>query len=120
MILNFTQHKATQEQRDSGVVDSYECHQEYIGRLLTFDTIPSKKELQDRATECASIIQFLGFDKVMIGGAPFFMSYLEKALRDRGITPMYAFSTRVSSEVEQPDGSIRKVNVFNHIGFVEC
>ena len=47
------------------------------------------------------------------------MSALESALLDECITPMYAFSVRDSVEQTQPDGSVRKVNVFKHIGFVQ-
>jgi len=55
----------------------------------------------------------------MIGGAPFLMSALEDALVIAGITPLYAFSVRESVEAEQADGSVRKVAVFRHLGFVE-
>jgi len=42
------------------------------------------------------------------------------ALRDQGIEPVYAFSVRESIEQTQPDGSVRKVNVFRHAGFVDA
>ena len=54
----------------------------------------------------------------MIGGAPWLMSSIENALRDHRITPIYAFSVRESAEQVQPDGSVRKVNIFRHAGFV--
>lgn len=57
--------------------------------------------------------------KVMIGGAPFFTASLEHALKEKGIQPVYAFSKRVSTEIQQKDGSVEKVNVFKHLGFVE-
>lgn len=31
----------------------------------------------------------------------------------------YAYSERVSEEVHQPDGTVKKVNVFKHLGFFE-
>ena len=49
----------------------------------------------------------------------FFMGALEKAVRECGFTPVYAFSKRESEEIPQPDGSVRKVQVFRHCGFVE-
>jgi hypothetical protein len=55
----------------------------------------------------------------MIGGAPYLMGALEKALRECGFTPVYAFSKRESIDQPQPDGSVRKVAVFRHLGFVE-
>lgn len=30
---------------------------------------------------------------------------------------LYAYSERVSEEVHQPDGTVKKVNVFKHLGF---
>ena len=55
----------------------------------------------------------------MIGGAPWLMGTLETKLREYGIQPMYAFSRRESVEQKQPDGSVRKVNVFRHAGWVK-
>ena len=55
---------------------------------------------------------------VMIGGAPFFMESLATALRREGYCPVYAFSRRESVEQVQADGSVRKVAVFRHLGFV--
>lgn len=57
--------------------------------------------------------------KVLIGGAPFLMSELEGAFKGLNITPVYAFSKRESVERTLADGSIEKVVVFKHLGFVE-
>lgn len=46
------------------------------------------------------------------------MAPLETELSARRIEPVYAFSTRESVEQTQADGSVRKVNVFRHTGFV--
>lgn len=55
----------------------------------------------------------------MIGGAPFFMPFLEVALRKIGVIPFYAFSIRESIDEILPDGKIAKKSVFKHVGFVE-
>ena len=55
----------------------------------------------------------------MIGGAPYLMSALENALMAVGIKPLYSFSERVSMEETIADGTVRKTNVFRHVGFVE-
>ena len=57
--------------------------------------------------------------KAMIGGAPYLMAELEKALWNRGIEPVYSFSERKSVETEK-DGIVTKVNVFEHAGFVSA
>lgn len=118
-ILNLTQHNATPEQIEAGVVDMMVVDRERIIPLLTFDYLPSSYELQSRAKDIARITKSLGYKKAMIGGAPFFMAPLELRLRELGITPAYAFSRRDSVEETQPDGSVKKVNVFRHAGFIE-
>jgi hypothetical protein len=130
MILNLTQHTATQEQKAQLVVEPRMC-KDKIRELLTFEEIPSKEEIEARASELARIAaseashyagdtdNMIWITRVMIGGAPYLMSALEKALRECGFTPVYAFSRRESVEQPQPDGSVKKTAVFRHIGFVE-
>ena len=47
------------------------------------------------------------------------MAPLERELKKRGITPLYAFSLRESAEKVEADGSTTKMVVFRHKGFVE-
>ena len=52
----------------------------------------------------------------MVGGAPYLMAALTEYAP---IFPMlFAASDRVSEEVVQADGSVRKVNIFKHLGFI--
>ena len=115
-IANLTQHPATPEQQAAGVVPIARP----VSELLTFDTLPTREEMQERAEQLAEIVQQHGLRHGMIGGAPFFMAPLERALRSKGITPLYAFSRRESVETTEPDGSVRKTQVFRHLGFVEA
>lgn len=116
MIINLTQHKATKEQVEAGVVDLGPEQREELKRLLTFDTIPSGAEIHDRARHISHLA--LSFNKAMIGGAPYLMGPLERRLCQAGLDVLYAFSRRESEEVVTPDGSTKKVTVFRHIGFV--
>lgn len=130
MILNLTQHVVTPEQKAQLVVEPRMCKTE-IRELLTFEEIPSKEEIEARANKLAEIAvseanHYAGetdneiwITRVMIGGAPYLMGALEKAVKECGFTPVYAFSKRESEEIPQPDGSVRKVQVFRHCGFVE-
>ena len=130
MILNLTQHNATPEQKAQLVVEP-RMTKEKIRELLTFEEIPSKEEIEARAEKLAEIAaseanHYAGetdnkiwITRVMIGGAPYLMGALEKALREMGFQPVYAFSKRESVEQPQPDGSVKKTAVFRHIGFVE-
>ena len=128
MIINLTQHTATAEQMKSGVTDLTGDAAAIVRHLLTFDDIPTGADMDYRATKIAVIAgeRLAAEDRdtddterlAMIGGAPFFMTSLERALRWADIRPVYAFSVRDS--VEQPDGNggVRKINTFRHAGFV--
>ena len=120
-IVHLTQHNATNDQIDAGVFNVDYDHNEldYLRSLLTFDSIPAIEDMQQRADEIAKIALRTNAKKAMIGGAPFFMGYLETALKSVGIQPLYAFSQRVSVETTAEDGTVTKQNVFKHMGFVE-
>ena len=118
MILNLTQHQATADQVAAGVVNVNPEFKERLTAFLTFDTLPLAWEIEYAAELIAILALEHGATRAMIGGAPFLMPTLEKALIAEGIKPCYAFSERVSEEQAQTDGSVRKVNVFKHVGFV--
>ena len=115
-ILNLTQHEATQEQLQDGVVEP--SNKEMIKKLLTFEELPTSGILKTRAETIAMYAASTGHKSAMIGGAPYFMSYLEQALFAAGVRPLYAFSVRESVEINQTDGSMKKSVVFRHVGFV--
>lgn len=122
-MLNLTQHAATPEQLAAGVIDPTGAVAADIRELLTFDQLPSRQEIADRARHLADLARSVldredSGDAVMIGGAPYLMAALERALAAVGIEAHYAFSVRESVEQTQQDGSVRKVNIFRHAGFV--
>lgn len=121
MILNLTQHPATPEQLAAGVVDLPPSKRAELSMLLTFDTLPTRQDVDARATQIASLaLMYVDGEEpaVMIGGAPFLMSALEVAMDHVGITVVYAFSRRESVEEALPDGTVRKNALFRHAGFV--
>lgn len=120
MILNLTQHAATPEQLDAGVVNVSEDDKAKLTALLTFDTLPSRQDVAFRASDIAALAVSYHADCCMIGGAPFLMTALEIALQAHSIKPVYAFSQRVSIDAPQADGSVKKVAVFKHCGFVDA
>jgi len=129
-IGNLTQHSATPEQKAEGVWDLPEYLRQELSSAITFDEIPSPKEMAVRAQQVVAIFRG-GQDAIsqegmipvgitaMIGGAPYFMAPLERALMAAGIEPVYAFSRRESEDQPQTDGSVKKVMVFRHAGFVK-
>ena len=119
-VLNLTQHEATPDQLAAGVYEPPSPAKEIICRLLTFDNLPTLSDIVNRAAELAEIAAALSFwgQMVMIGGAPWLMGHLERWLRDRGLTPVYAFSKRVVKEEVLPNGEVRKTSSFVHEGFI--
>lgn len=116
-ILNLTQHIASQEQRAAGVIDPSPALKKQVQKLITFNSLPDANTVTGRALAVAGLVESLPeeFTAAMIGGAPFFMGALERALENIGITPMYAFSRRIVEESR--DGSEKRV-FFKHEGFV--
>lgn len=136
--MNLTQHAATADQLAAGVFDLPTEVLADLQSLLTFGDLPDEQEIRARAEQIAGLAAFHasaedradddgllpegdagGFAlHAMIGGALWLMAPLAAALREQGIEPVFAFSTRDTAEQRQPDGSVRKVAVFRHAGFV--
>jgi len=123
VIINLTQRSANPDQIKAGVMDLPELDAQLVRALLTFNELPAPKEIEERAQRLAAFAHFwakqCGTPFVMIGGALWLMPALTKALRDRNLSPVFAFSTRESAEEKQPDGTVLKRSVFRHLGFVE-
>ena len=130
MIINLTQHAATAEQVEAGVIDLPPEARECLVQLLTVEALPTRQEIDARCSDIAELAASLASPDdrqdgtaglathAMIGGAPWMMGALEAALIDKGIEPVYAFSTRESVDHPLPDGSVRKVAMFRFAGFV--
>ena len=112
-IVNLTQHFASDEQVEEGVFN-LEDNKE-LKALLTFNTPPTLLEMQERAEAIASLAVASGATIAMLGGAPYFMVWLENAIQGVGIKTVYSFTERVS--VENPVTG-EKTSVFKHTGWV--
>lgn len=115
-IVNLTQHAATPEQVAAGVIEPQD--KAAVAALLTFNTCPTIQVIWDRARKLAALASKSGCDAAMIGGAPYLMPALETCLMSAGVAQLYSFSERISQEQVQSDGSVRKVNIFRHTGWV--
>lgn len=121
-IWNATQHLSTPEQRAQGVIDLSDELRKQLSEFLTFEELPGSEILRVRSIAIIGTIMTAGAksgDRVMLGGAPFFMEELSHTVRSAGLVPVFAFSRRESAEQAMPDGTVRKVAVFRHLGFVE-
>ena len=139
LLVNLTQHEMTGDQYKLNNEDLVEIKfkpyngtsrgsADYVKKLLNFNTIPSKKEIMDRAIALAAYASGLlnqaknEGDRLyaLIGGAPYLMPPLEEALKNEGIQPLYAFSQRESVETINADGTVVKTAVFKHAGYIEA
>ena len=115
-ILNLTQHAATPAQVEAGVIEPED--KRAVQELLTFVGIPTWDEVFERARELAHLCDEANVTYAMIGGAPYLMGPLHTNLVSIGIIPLYSFTERRSVETVQPDGTVTKTAVFEHVGFV--
>lgn len=131
IYINLTQHSITEEQKVAGAFEPT-VSKETVTELLTFNELPSSKELLQRARklaalaqeECGKKLRELHYSNdvtiyAMIGGAPYFMSHVEAAFKERGVNYAYAFSKRESVEETLPDGTVKKTSVFRHAGWID-
>lgn len=120
MIINLTQHAASAEQLNAGVIEP--LRKDLIKKELNFDDLPTEEEILERADRLANLAENEGehVTAALIGGAPYLMAPLERALRQRNITPLYAFSRRESVERTLKNGKVEKTTIFRHLGFIEA
>lgn len=126
-ILNLTRHPATPAQIAEGVRDMPAGAQEKLRGLLTFEQAPEADEMERRAAEIAVLacehVRRKNSDYsrgyAMVSGAPYFMLDLVTGLKRSNIICLHSFSRREAVEETQADGSVRKVMVFKHDGWVE-
>jgi len=111
-ILNLTQHKATKEQRDAGVIDYTDARDEFLlmkekagenissrekdipetlDDLLTFDNPPSRGDINERVMLISWIPYELGYKSALIFAPQFMIAALESALKARGVKPLHMF-----------------------------
>lgn len=99
-ILNLTQHQATKTQIERGVVEPSPASKDIIKKLITFEEAPDMETLAVNAGKLAAFAAMKGYHQALIGGASYYMPYLEAALIQNGIQPQYAFT----QQVILPDG----------------
>ena len=125
VIYNLTQHVATPEQVSAGVVDLPAEDRKILVDLLTVGELPDFVDLRRRVRGIVALLPEISPEKgdslgtAMIGGAPFLMGLLAQHLDERGYNPVFAFSKRVVEERAGEDGTVTKVAVFRHEGFVK-
>lgn len=124
-IINATMHNATPDQIAAGVIELPDNAKAELKKLLTFNDLPTRDVLEERASQVEQLIAETfkdeDYNAVMIGGAPFFQSFLEATISTSAVlktqTYCHAFSRRECMETHNDDGSVSKSYVFKHLGF---
>jgi hypothetical protein len=123
-VLNLTQHNATKAQKKAGVHEPNVIDKKIVRKALTFDTYPSDEEIERRARQLALFASSFfqaHFDEdeeklVMVGGALYLMLPLVRMLKERGLSPVTAFSQRQVIERVEGD-TVVKETIFQFGGF---
>jgi len=120
-ICNFTRHPPTMDHFREGVYNPPDTVWLEVRQLLEFNSLECAQiEKSSRSRRLAEIaLECVGNGgTVMIGGPPFFMSYLERALKDVGVDFVYSFPYCISIEETLAEGIVKKIAINKHEGFV--
>ena len=117
-ILNLTQHASTEDQLNDGVIDLQGDLKIALVAAITFPATYDHAELVSRAKRVVGIVKDSQIDAqhVMIGGMPSFMPVLQQVLQAAGYRVGYACTDRVSVDVPDGNGGVKKTSVFKHVG----
>ena len=114
-IINLTQHIATPDQANQGVVEPSD--KKAVQELLTFTTCPNANEIKERAVKLAALCE--GYETAMVGGAGYLMRPLVQELFKKNVQPVFAISKPVEKQETLPDGTIKTQRIFQHEGFLK-
>jgi len=115
IIINLTGKITTTEQKIDGVVEP--MNRDTVINLLTFDQIPTNKEIFIRANKLTHVAMDNGAKGVLIDGPGWLIGALELDLQDHMIKPFYSFVKRVPAKIQTGHEPLF-VNLPAHIGFV--
>lgn len=79
------------------------------------DAVREQRELPTR--EIFTLLHTYPLPPIMIGGHPGLMDHLKAQIRKCGAQWHEAQSQRVSVDLPQPDGTVKKISNFVHVGF---
>ena len=79
---------------------------------------PSERvELTKMCHSLGALGKFEGFTLVQLGGSPLFLVTAGQLLGG-DVKMIFADSERISQDIPQADGSIKKISFFKHLGFI--
>jgi len=88
-----------------------------------WEELTNLKKESDRLQIASELLAFChkrGYILVQPAGDPAFQLVLGRANAETNIyvSVIYSFTKRVSEDIHQPDGSVKKISVFKHEGWV--
>ena len=102
-ILNLTLSYDNRFERASAdIFEPTRSDKETINDLLTFKEIPTRKEVNTRATALADLAEEYGAAVVMIYSPPWMAYAIERALETRNIKAVYPFYEPAKNIQEKP------------------
>lgn len=118
-ILNVSTKPITPEMIRAGVSMTPDMAESQFKELFHFSTIPKKPEMFARANELLSIVEDLGFDKILLDPS-YFSPTIETVMKLNGITVYYPFYDHVRREFVGLSGTKQSNTLVELIGFVEA
>ena len=110
-ILNLTRKRATQEQKNQGLVDLNEKDYINLCNLLEFKEPPDMDEVMRRAALIGTIgaSKLADYDYALIEESPYMTPRLEYFLIEAEIIPVYSFNIESYTYNYLPDGTIQTI-----------
>ena len=124
IILNLTIRSLSQEQIDLGIVSLTGPKLIKLCEYHTFIEPPGEFLIHSSAKGIVSLAEEffkendLPIGKVVIGGAPYLISELERRLFSIGATPYYNFSRKVVNRITSLENLSSKESKFKHIALI--
>jgi len=84
--------------------------------IKLLNTPSDRKECQQLADEISATAEILDAIVVQLGGSPLFLVMAAGIIGSGRM--LFADSERVSEDIPQPDGSIKKISIFKHKGWI--
>jgi hypothetical protein len=117
-VINLTKYRATPDQIEAGVLDVTDSLFGQLRVALTFDKPPTPDEIIKRSQAIVDVAREADNVNVMIGGDLWMIPIIERLLYTNGFSVWYPLSKIVFKHVTKHDGTIEKMMVFHHEGFV--
>lgn len=118
-LLWCSPHTPTEEQLESlndmgNLIFLRDIHPSLMARLM--DTPSNRKDCMILADNISELAEKHNAKIIQLGGSPLFLVMAAGVIGSGRM--IFADSERVSEDIPQPDGSVKKVSIFKHKGWI--